>query len=92
MELRNSYKEDLLFENYWPLASRKFPILGEYVRYSNILPATSVPCESSFSISSYIERKQRARLSCNNVRYSLVVKGRVEVDDIHRIFFPENEQ
>lgn len=71
MKYRNSYKDDLLFENDWPFASRKFPILGEYVRCSNI---------------------QRARLSCNNVRYSLVVKGRVEVDDIHKMFFPENEQ
>jgi len=91
IEYRNSNKNGIRFENYWPLACRKLPILGEYVKFSNILPATSVPCESSFSRSSYIERKQRARLSSNNIRYSLVVKGRVDVNEIHKMEFLEGE-
>ena len=35
----------------------------------------------------YIERKQRARLSPNDVRYSIVVKGRLDVDYLHNLFY-----
>ena len=42
----------------------------------NIMTAISVPIGSSFSIASYVERKERFRISAKNLKYSMVVRDK----------------
>jgi hypothetical protein len=40
----------------------------------NTICATSVPCESCFSVAGYIQRNERIRLSSDSLRYQLILK------------------
>ena len=40
----------------------------------NIIPASSVPSEVSFSIANYIERKERSRLAPKTLEMSMVTR------------------
>ena len=69
------------FEDYWLEYGSKHPILSKLVNYFNSISATSVPSESSFSFANYISRKERASLSPEALRYSMVLKNFI-VDSI----------
>ena len=64
------------FKALWNEHKNEWPILADYKRKLNIMTATSVPSESSFSIAGYAERKQRSRLSAKNLKYSMVVRDK----------------
>ena len=50
----------------------------------NTICATSVPCESSFSVAGYIQRKERIRLSSDSLRYQLILKQFEKLLDIEK--------
>ncbi|CAF3586880.1 unnamed protein product [Rotaria socialis] len=62
------------FSHYWSDYEHRLPLMSGVVRRVSIIPASSVPCESTFSIAGYIRRKERCSLSANAIRYSLVLK------------------
>ena len=50
----------------------------------NTICATSVPCESSFSMAGYIQRKERIRLRSDSLRYQLILKQFEKLLDIEK--------
>ncbi len=46
--------------------------------------ATSVACESCFSIAGYIQRKQRNKLSSDSLRYQLISKQHIKILEIEK--------
>ncbi len=48
----------------------------------NIISATSAPSESAFSVAGYIQRRERSRLSSQNLRYSLLTKQADKLNEI----------
>ena len=62
------------FQSFW-LANNKILVqLFEQAIKVNTMCATSVPCETSFSVAGYIQRKERIRLSSDSLRYQLILK------------------
>ncbi len=59
------------FQHIWHQHATGLPKLAGLVRRYNCIPATSVPCESSFSIAGYINRKERSSMSSRSLRYSM---------------------
>jgi hypothetical protein len=55
----------------------QFQLLSNLAKIHLATCATSVPSESAFSLSSYIARKERARLSGENLCYSVFLKDKV---------------
>ena len=62
---------------FWQTHGDNFSILGKLAKIMLSVPATSVPSESCFSISSYLGRKERARLSGENLSYSVFLKDKI---------------
>ncbi|CAF3363162.1 unnamed protein product [Rotaria socialis] len=60
--------------NFWKSYSMNFPYLCPLAKQLLCTPATSVPSESAFSMSSYLGRKERARLSGENLAASIFLK------------------
>ncbi|CAF2776273.1 unnamed protein product [Rotaria sp. Silwood2] len=60
--------------NFWKSYSMNFPYLWQLAKQLLCTPATSVPSESAFSMSSYLARKERARLSGENLAASIFLK------------------
>ncbi|RNA04212.1 hypothetical protein BpHYR1_033653 [Brachionus plicatilis] len=56
-------RRNLHFAGFWSTHGILFPKLSKLVRKYNIKCATSVQSESAFSISGYIQRQNRMRLS-----------------------------
>ena len=79
---------NLLFEpstlsaiNFWKLYKDRLPLLTHLAKIHLSASGTSVPSESAFSISSYIARKERSRLSGKNLAYSVFLKDKVLIDN-----------
>ncbi|CAF4047465.1 unnamed protein product [Rotaria magnacalcarata] len=71
---------EMKFSRFWTENEKKLPIMSAIVRRTNIIPATSVPCESMFSIAGYVRRKERCSLSSRAIKYSLVLKDRQKLE------------
>jgi len=67
------------FSSFWKEQQKRLPLMSAVVRRINIIPASSVPCESAFSVAGYIKRKQRSALSPTTLRYLLVLKDRYKL-------------
>ena len=59
---------------------KKLPFLAHFARQHLIIPATSVPSESLFSMAAYFGRKERSRLSPENLSMSFFLKDKVNHD------------
>lgn len=66
--------EKVTLAPFWTDHESRLPMMSTVVRRINIIPASSVPCESTFSVAGYIRRKQRSSLSSTALRYSIVLK------------------
>ncbi|CAF2885819.1 unnamed protein product [Rotaria sp. Silwood2] len=62
---------------FWKQNKVLFPNLMTLAQKYLSVPGTSVKAESAFSISSYIGRKQRARLSADNLCFSVFLKDKL---------------
>jgi hypothetical protein len=47
------------------------------VRKYCIIPSSSVPSESAFSVANFIQRKERNSLSSKCIKYSMVLRDRI---------------
>ncbi|CAF3448731.1 unnamed protein product [Rotaria sp. Silwood1] len=63
--------------NFWQLHRIELYYLYKYASYHLISPATSVASESAFSTASYLLRKQRSRLTPENLSYSMFLKDKL---------------
>ena len=59
---------------FWRACATTFPNLSTLARKLIATPATSVPSESAFSTSAYLGRKERSRLSSENLAASVFLK------------------
>ncbi|CAF4296791.1 unnamed protein product, partial [Didymodactylos carnosus] len=66
---------------FWKSYEEQLPILAKYAKKYLAVPSTSVPSESAFSLSAYLARKTRARLSDDNLAYSVFLKDKISMDD-----------
>ncbi len=62
------------FTEYWEKNQYQLPILTSIVRKYNIMCATSIECESAFSIAGHVQRKNRSSLAPTTLRYSMVLR------------------
>lgn len=63
---------------FWKDHGNALPILKAKARYYLATPGTSVPSECAFSRSAYIGRKERSRLTPNNLSYSVFLKDKLQ--------------
>ncbi|CAF4540658.1 unnamed protein product [Rotaria sp. Silwood2] len=63
---------------FWRTHGDTFSILKELAKKMLSTPATSVPSESCFSISSFLGRKERARLTGENLSSSVFLKDKID--------------
>ena len=75
-EITEHDKEHDLFR-FWSEHEREFPILGPLARKHLITPATSVPSESLFSVAAFFGRKERSRLTPDNLSMSVFIQDKV---------------
>ncbi|CAF4265118.1 unnamed protein product, partial [Rotaria magnacalcarata] len=62
---------------FWKAHGEQLPLLKGMAAVYLSTPATSVPSESAFSLSAYVGRKERARLSPENLSYSVFLKDKL---------------
>ncbi|CAM4822508.1 unnamed protein product [Rotaria magnacalcarata] len=63
---------------FWKTYEKSFSILERLAKKMLSLPATSVPSESCFSITAYIGRKERTRLTGKNLSSSVFLKDKID--------------
>ena len=78
-----SFKGD--FSSFWLQYRERFSRLYRVAQRVNIIPATSVPSESVFSISGFVARKQRCSLSSTSLRHLMVLKESHRLDALRAI-------
>jgi hypothetical protein len=78
----DSSGEALRFESYRKMHSKQFPKLAKFACFSNVMAATSVPSESSFSVAGYLLRKERARLSPKQLKYSMILRDKPLIEEL----------
>lgn len=76
----------LKFEVFWQLNASSYPRLARFACYSNVIVATSVPSESSFSVAGHILRKERSRLSSKNLTYTMILKDAPALDELCSLY------
>lgn len=87
-ELKNYKKSVIEFEknqiptavsslNFWKKNYVDLPILAQLARVYLSAPGTSIASESAFSVSSYVARKERARLSADNLSFTMFIKDKI---------------
>jgi hypothetical protein len=64
---------------FWKQHGNQMPLLTAQARYYLSTPGTSVPSESAFSHSAYIGRKERSRLSPENLGYTIFLKDKLRL-------------
>ena len=62
---------------FWQTYGHTFLILKQVAKQMLNTPATSVPSESCFSLSSFSGRKERARLTGENLSSSVFLKDKI---------------
>ncbi|CAF4018115.1 unnamed protein product [Rotaria magnacalcarata] len=70
-------KNEQSFASFWKKYVNLLPQLSNMARRYGSVPASSVPCESSFSIANHIVRKTRTSLTPKNLKYSLFLKDKM---------------
>ena len=70
------------FSSFWINHRARFFRLHRIAQRINIIPATSVPSKSIFSIAGFIARKQRTSLPSTSLRYLMVLKGSHRLDGL----------
>ncbi|CAF2248458.1 unnamed protein product [Rotaria magnacalcarata] len=73
------------FSSFWLQYRERFSRLYRVAQRVNIIPATSVPSESIFSIAGYVARKQRTSLSSTSLRHLMVLKESHRLDALRKI-------
>jgi hypothetical protein len=67
------------FSKFWVENNSIFPTLNKFVLEYNIISASSVPSESTFSESGHLQNKQRSSLDPQKLQYSMFLKN---ADDV----------
>jgi hypothetical protein len=62
---------------FWQLHGHQMPMLKAMAQEYLSTPGISVPSESAFSCSAYVGRKERARLSPENLSYTVFLKDKL---------------
>ena len=62
------------FSTYWNNNKDRLPILSSIVRQYNVMCATSIDCESAFSVAGHIHRKNRSSLAPSTLRYTMLLR------------------
>ena len=62
---------------FWKTYGEQLPLLKEMAQTYLSIPGTSVPSELAFSLSAYVGRKERTRLSPENLSYSIFLRDRL---------------
>ncbi|CAF1106525.1 unnamed protein product [Didymodactylos carnosus] len=57
---------------FWQSFAGQFPVLGKLAKRMLSTPASSVPSESCFSMSAFLSKKERSRLSGDNLSSSVL--------------------
>ena len=73
--MKENFSVEDIFEIFWQKHSEELPSLSKIMGKFNIIPATSVASESSFSIAGFIQRKQRSSMSSEMLKCSIVLKN-----------------
>lgn len=73
------------FSAFWIQHRERFPRLYRIAQRVNIIPATSVPSESVFSVAGYVARKQRTSLSSTSLRHLMVLKESYRLKELRAI-------
>ncbi len=63
--------------DFWKQHHTNLPILAQLARAYLSAPGTSISSESAFSISAYVARRERARLSFENLSYTMFLKDKL---------------
>jgi hypothetical protein len=63
---------------FWQTHGQTFTILTKLAKQFLATPATSVASESCFSLSSYLGRKERSRLTGENLSSSVFLKDKID--------------
>ncbi|CAF4641944.1 unnamed protein product, partial [Rotaria sp. Silwood2] len=72
------HKPDIALSSiFWQSYGQHFPILGKLAQKMLSTPSTSVPSESCFSVSAFLGRKERARLTGDNLSSSVFLKDKI---------------
>jgi hypothetical protein len=74
---------------FWKTYGHTFSILKQVAKQMLSTPATSVPSESCFSISSYLGRKERVRLTGENLSSSVFLKDKITFQNTLSINFSQ---
>ena len=77
-------KTDTTVVSFWLNNQNNFLQLFEQAIKVNTMCATSVPCETSFSVAGYNQRKERIRLSADSLRYQLILKQLQKILEIEK--------
>ena len=64
--------------HFWKEHGSQMPLLKEQAQHHLATPGTSVPSESAFSQSAYIARKDRSRLTPENLSYTVFLKDKLK--------------
>ena len=72
---------DLDALNFWRLYGEQMPMLKAMARQYLATPSTSVPSESAFSSSAYVARKERSRLSIENLAHTIFLQDKLRLLD-----------
>lgn len=67
------------FTSFWSQHQSSLPRLSQLARKFNIVPATSVCSERTFSKAGFVSRKQRTRLTSASLQSNMVLKGQMDV-------------
>jgi hypothetical protein len=65
---------------FWSTYGTSLPILSSFARRFLSTPGTSVPSETAFSASSFIGRKERCRLTPENLAMTMFLRDKLLVD------------
>ncbi|CAF3826359.1 unnamed protein product [Rotaria sp. Silwood1] len=73
------YKPDTASSTlFWQTYGQNFPALAKLAKQMLSTPATSVPSESCFSVASFLGRKERSRLTGENLSSSVFLKDKID--------------
>ena len=63
---------------FWKLHHPQLPILAHLAKAHLVASGSSVPSESAFSCSAHVARKERSRLTPENLAYSVFLKDKLD--------------
>jgi hypothetical protein len=70
-------KNEHVCASFWQSHCQSMPQLSILARKYLSISASSVPSESTFSISNYVLRKNRLALTSKNIRYTMFLKDKL---------------